>query len=69
MIKRETFRQETCAGLIATPMTNKTIVLPFDEATYATFVENNSVYKACVKGYIDAHPELFPESIRGGWSL
>ena len=66
---RETFRKDTCAGLTVTSMTNKTIILPFDEATYATLLEDTSAYKACVQGYIDAHPELFPDTIRDGWSL
>jgi hypothetical protein len=69
MIKRETFRKETCAGLNVTHTPNKTIVLPFDEATYATLLEDTSAYKTCVQGYIDAHPELFPDTIRDGWSL
>jgi hypothetical protein len=27
------------------------------------------VYKACLKSHIEAHPELFPDTIGGGWSF
>ena len=50
-------------------MTNKTIVLPFNEESYAEFVEDKSGYKAFVNAWIDAHPEFFPDTIHKGWSL
>lgn len=69
MMKRETFRKENLAGLEVTQVTNKTIVLPFAEETYARVVEDNSTYKAFVNAWIEAHSELFPANIREGWSL
>ena len=68
-MKRETFRKENIAGLDMTQVTNKTLVLPFDEATYAEFVEDKSAYKTFVNAYLEAHPEVFPETIGEGWSL
>jgi len=68
-MKRETFRKENCAGLEVTQIPNKTIVLPFDEATYPEFMTDNSAFKNHVQAWIDTHPELFPETIHGGWSL
>lgn len=68
-MKRETFRKEHIAGLEATQVPNKTIVLPFTEETYAEFTEDKPAYKAHVQAWIDAHPELFPKTIGEGWSL
>jgi hypothetical protein len=69
MMKRETFRKENMAGLEVTHVTNKTIVLPFAEETYARLVEDPSAYKAFVNTWIEAYPELFPATIGEGWSL
>ena len=63
-MKRETFRKEKIAGLNVTQVPNKTIVLSFNEETYAEFIEDKTVYKAYVNAWIDAYPELFPETGR-----
>jgi len=68
-MKRAIFCKETSMGLDVIPMDNKTIVLPFDETTYAELINDKTTYKAVVNAYIAAHPELFPDSIRDGWSL
>jgi hypothetical protein len=66
---RETFCKEQCAGLEAIPLVNKTIVLPFDEDTYAELFDEKVAYKAAVNAYIATYPELFPDTIRDGWSF
>jgi hypothetical protein len=68
-MKREIFRKDQSAGLDVIHVPNKTIVLPFDEQTYLEFIEDKPAYKAYVQAWIDAHPELFPETIHEGWSL
>lgn len=69
MMKRETFGKQEIAGLEVTQVANKTIVLPFDEETYPGLLEDKPSYKAFVKAWIEAHPELFPNTIGQGWSL
>ena len=68
MMKRETFSKENIAGLEAIQVTNKTIVLPFEEDTYAELVKDKPAYKAFLHSHIKTHPELFPETIGEGWS-
>ena len=68
-MKRETFCKEHSAGLERTHVTNKTIVLPFAEETYARILDDKSAYKALLNVWIQAHPELFPAQIGEGWSL
>ena len=68
-MNREIFRKEHRAGLEVIQVSNKTIVLPFDEETYPEFIDDKPAYKAHIQLWIDAHPELFPETIREGWSL
>ena len=68
-MKREIFCKEHSAGLEVIQVSNKTIVLPFDEETYPEFIEDNPAYKAHIQLWIDTHPELFPKTIREGWSL
>ncbi len=68
-MKRETFCKEQIAGLDVTQVPNKTIVLPFDKDTYPTFLANKPKFKAHVNMWIEAAPELFPETIGEGWSL
>ncbi len=65
-MKRETFRKEHCAGLEVIPMVNNTIVLPFDEDTSDELLDNKVAYNATVNAYIEAHPELFPDTIGDG---
>jgi hypothetical protein len=52
-----------------TSCANKRIILPFDETTYPTVVQNRRAYKAFLTAQIQAHPELFPTNIPAGWSL
>ncbi len=68
MMKRETCSKQHIAGLEVTQVSNTTIVFPFNEETYDEFIENKSAYNAHVQAWIDAHPELFPETIGEGWS-
>ncbi len=68
-MQRETFCKEQIAGLDVTQVPNKTIVLPFDKDTYPTFLANKPKFKAHVNMWIEAAPELFPETIGEGWSL
>ncbi len=69
MGKRETFSQENRAGLDVIQVAKTTIVLPFDKATYAGFVDDTLLYTACVNDWMNAYPELCPDTISGGWSL
>lgn len=48
---------------------NKRIILPFDETTYPALLLNRPAYKAFLTAQIQAHPELFPPTIRDGWTL
>ena len=50
-------------------MTNKTIVLPFKQATYSELLEDKQAYNAFIEKQIAAHPELFPSNIAKGWSF
>lgn len=68
-MNRATFRKEDNAGLEVIQVPNKTIVLPFNEDTYAEFIHDKPAYKAHVQAWIDAYPELFPDTIHDGWSL
>lgn len=68
-MKRTTFCKDTHPGLEVIEVSNKTIVLPFDEATYPDLLTDKPAYKAYVQNWIDAHPELFPDTIKEGWSL
>ncbi len=62
-MKRETFCKETMPGLDVTQVPNKTIVLPFDQETYPEFIIDKPAYKAHLNMWIEAAPELFPETI------
>jgi hypothetical protein len=66
---RTTFQKDEYAELEAISVKNKTIVLPFDEETYEELLDDKAAYKALIHRTIEAHPELFPETIREGWSL
>ena len=68
-MKRTTFCKDTHPGVEVIEMPNKTIVLPFDVATYPEMLDDKPTYKAYVQSWIDDHPELFPEMIGDGWSL
>lgn len=66
---RTTFCKDTHPGVEVDLVPNKTLVLPFDEATYDELLADTSAYKAYVQSWIDRSPELFPDTIREGWSL
>ena len=68
-MKRTNFCKEHSAGLEVIQIPNKTIIFPFAEETYPELLEDKPAYKAHVHAWIEAHPELFPETIREGWSL
>ena len=67
-MKRQTYSKEKIAGLEVTQVTNKTIVLPFKQATYSEVLEDKQAYKAFLEKQIAVHPELFPSNIAEGWS-
>ena len=48
---------------------NKRIIVPIDEITYPELVSNRRAYKAFLDEQIQIHPELFPPTIRDGWSF
>lgn len=66
---RTTFCKNTDPGIEVIQVSNKTIVLPFDEATYSDLLNDKPAYKAYVQTWIDEHPELFPDTIGEGWAL
>lgn len=66
---RETYCPEHIKGLEMIPVDNKTIVLPFEEATYDTFVTDRAAYKAFIMEQMQRYPELFPPSMKDGWSF
>lgn len=68
-MKRTTFCKDTHPGVEVDLVPNKTLVLPFDEATYDELLADTSAYKAYVQSWIDRSPELFPDTIGEGWSL
>ena len=43
-MKRETYCPETIKGLEMIPVANKTIILPFEEATYDELIMDNAAY-------------------------
>jgi len=68
-MKRTTFCKDTHPGIEVIEISNKTLVLPFDEATYPDLLADQLTYKAYVQSWIDEHPELFPDTIEDGWTL
>ena len=68
-MKRTTYCQDGQRTLEATAVKNKTIVLPFEEATYSELLEDKSAYKAHILTLFHTYPELFPDTMRVGWSL
>lgn len=66
---RTTFCKDTHPGVEVSEISNKTLVLPFDEPTYPDLLADQSAYKASVQRWIDEHPELFPDTIGDGWTL
>jgi hypothetical protein len=68
-MKRRTYQQEKGVGLDVIQVSNKTIVLPFDENSYSDLLKDKAGYKAYIDKQIKEHPELFPDCITEGWSL
>ncbi len=66
---RTAYSKDHTAGVSVTMMPDKTIVLPFDETTYADLIVDKAAYTAYLNEQIQAHPELFPLAISEGWSL
>lgn len=66
---RKIFCKEEIAGLTVTPIKNKTIILPFDESQYASLYKDRQAFKAYLMSQLEKHPELFPDTIAGGWSM
>jgi len=66
---RETYCPEKIKGLEVIPIEHKTIVLPFEEATYNEFVTDRAAYKAFIMEQMQQYPELFPPSMKDGWSF
>jgi len=50
-------------------VTNKTLVLPFEEETYTSLLQDKVGYKAHITALFQRHPEVFPETMSEGWSL
>ncbi len=68
-MKRECYCPEKVQGLDVIPLENKTIVLPFEEATYTELLDDNAAYKAFITEQRQRYPELFPPTMSEGWSL
>lgn len=66
---RETYCPENVKGLEVIPITNKTIILPFEEATYDDIFADKPAYKAFLMEHMRRYPELFPPSMKDGWSF
>jgi hypothetical protein len=68
-MNRTTYAHMTETTLDVTPCANKRIILPIDETTYSDLMGNRRAYKAFLTDHIQRHPELFPPTIREGWSF
>lgn len=66
---RETYRPEHIKGVEVIPVKNKTIVLPFEKATYDEVFADKTAYKAFITEQMHRFPELFPPSMKDGWSF
>ena len=66
---RETYCPENVKGLEVIPFKNKTIVLPFEEATYDDVFADKTAYRAFITEQMHRYPELFPPSMKDGWSF
>ncbi len=67
-MQREIYKKENIAGLEVIPVSNKGIVLAFNPETYDDVIDDKPVFKRFINSQIEAHPELFPDSIHDGWS-
>lgn len=68
-MKRTLYCPEHVDGLDVTSRENKTIVLPFEEETYEELLDDHVAYKAFLMEQMQRHPELFPPTMREGWSF
>jgi hypothetical protein len=68
-MKRETYCPEDIKGLDMIPVANKTIILPFEEATYEELITDKAAYRAFIMEQMHHHPELFPPRMKDGWSF
>lgn len=68
-MKRTTYAHDTSVTLEVTSCANKRIILPIDETTYDDLLSHRHTYRAFLNAQIQAHPELFPPTIRDGWSF
>jgi len=50
-------------------MKNTTIFLPFEEAAYDDVFADKTAYKAFITEQMQRYPELFPPSMKDGWSF
>ena len=66
---REIYCPEYVKGLDVISINNKTIVLPFEEATYNDLLADRAAYKAFITEQMQRYPELFPPSMKDGWSF
>jgi len=66
---RKTYCPGHVKGLEVIPIDNKTIVLPFEEATYHEFLADRAAYTAFITEQMQRYPELFPPSMQDGWSF
>ncbi len=66
---REIYCPEKVKGLEMIPIENKTIVLPFKEDTYDDVFAEKAAYRAFITEQMQQYPELFPPSMKDGWSF
>jgi hypothetical protein len=69
LMNRATDTPSMNTTLEVTPLANKRIIVPFDEATYEDLLLNRQAYHAFLTEQIQARPELFPATIQDGWSF
>jgi len=68
-MERANYRKDHVIGVSVTSGVNKKIILPFDQGTYEDLMADKQGYNAALCAYMEHYPELFPDTISGGWSL
>ena len=68
-MKRESYCPENIKGLEMIPVANKPLILPFEEATYEELITDKAAYRAFIIEQMQRYPELFPPSMKDGWSF
>lgn len=66
---RTTYAHDPHVTLEVTSFVNKRIILPFDETTYDDLMSHRQAYRAFLTDQIQTHPEVFPPTIRDGWTF